>query len=390
MKIAYIHTGLWPSHSPSITFATLNAIGLAEVSEHCYFFIKRNSPNSSSEILKKYFNISQPKNLSIYQIKKKAIVNTNYFYFRRVYQQIKGLISHNELDVIISRNTTFLPYLAKLKERFGVPTFFETHDFYADLSIRDDINIKKKRKRSTYEQRYIPHISGVICLQKAQKMLYERYFPNQKFIIARTGIHLIKHSDISERKYLGYIGSLNAHKGVANLLQAAASSQTQPPILIIGGKSNKQIEEYYALAEKYYRKEKVEITGWVYRPQLEQYLTKVKIGVIPLQDTFFNRFLTSPLKLFDFYSYSIPVLSADLPTMRELVKENETGLFFNPDNPKELAQQIDFLYTHKDSLERMSEKIYTIAEKHLWKNRAQKLLDAIKNLNSSQSCMMEL
>jgi len=160
--------------------------------------------------------------------------------------------------------------------------------------------------------------------------------------------------------------------------------------LIIGGKSNKQIEEYYALAEKYYRKEKVEITGWVYRPQLEQYLTKVKIGVIPLQDTFFNRFLTSPLKLFDFYSYSIPVLSADLPTMRELVKENETGLFFNPDNPKELAQQIDFLYTHEDSLEKMSEKIYTIAEKYLWKNRAQKLLDAIKNLNSSQSCMMEL
>ncbi len=385
MKIAYVHTGLWPSHSPSVTFATLNAIGLAAVSGHCYFFIKRNSPSSSSEILKKYFNMLQPNNLTIYQLKNTRIINTNCFFFQKVFRKLKELISHNELDAVISRNTTFLPYLAKLKERFGIPTFFETHDFYADLSIRDDINIKKKRKRSTYEQRYIPHISGVICLQKAQKMLYERYFPNQKFIIARTGLSYVEHSDISERKYLGYIGSLNAHKGVANLLQSAALSQTQPSILILGGKNNEEIDEYNALAEKYYRKEKVEITGWLRRPQLERYLTKIKIGVIPLQDTFFNRFLTSPLKLFDFYSYSIPVLSSDLPTMRELIKENETGLFFKPNNLKELAQEIDFLYTHNDFLERMSKKIYTMAEKYLWENRAQKLLDAIKNLNSSKS-----
>jgi glycosyltransferase involved in cell wall biosynthesis len=38
--------------------------------------------------------------------------------------------------------------------------------------------------------------------------------------------------------------------------------------------------------------DRVEITGWVSRKEVEEYLKKAKIGIVPLADTFFNRHLT--------------------------------------------------------------------------------------------------
>ena len=41
MKIAYVHTGLWPSNSPSFTFVTYNTNAIAQEFEKCYLFVKK-------------------------------------------------------------------------------------------------------------------------------------------------------------------------------------------------------------------------------------------------------------------------------------------------------------------------------------------------------------
>ena len=234
MKIAYIHSGFFPSNSPCMTFTTLNAIALAEVFEHCYFFIKRNSNDFSAEILKKHFNLKQPQNLSIYQIKNNKFINTNYFYFKNVYHKIEDLIARNKLRVVISRNITFLPYLAKIKKKFGIATYFETHDFYADLSVRNDVNKNKKARYERFERKYIPQISGVFCLQHAQKELYQKIFPEQKFFVVRTGLDKINRHSNEKRFYLSYIGSFDAHKVVDIFIKACNLSKSKPPSLNIG------------------------------------------------------------------------------------------------------------------------------------------------------------
>ena len=286
MKIAYIHTGLFPSNSPSITFTTGTALGLAENFNHCYFFIKRNSTLSADEILKKNFNLTQPKNLEIIQIKFKF--NTNYFYFKKVYKILKKLIKENKLDAIITRSITFLPYLAKMKIRFAIPAYFESHDFYSDLSVRTDINQNKKYRYSKLERKYLAEISGIIYLQHSQKQWYEKLFPDQKIYVARTGIDKIIHKPFSNRNLIAYVGARDRPKRVDGLIKSLALSKSQPQLLIIGSKNENEKNELLTFVEKEYDASLVEITGWVNKQKLHKYLEQTMIGIIPLQDTFFQ------------------------------------------------------------------------------------------------------
>ena len=131
--------------------------------------------------------------------------------------------------------------------------------------------------------------------------------------------------------------------------------------------------------KKYYSASQVEISGWVEKQALQKYLEQTKLGIIPLQDTFFNRYLTSPLKLFDFFSFGIPVIASDLPTTRELIVENETGLFFAPNNPVDLANKIDVLLLNKKLVEKMNKIIYQTAEQFLWSERAEIIHHIVNN-----------
>jgi len=379
VKVAYIHTGLWPSKSPSMTFASMTVKALSDQVEECHFFIRRNSKKKSNIIFNEYFDINKPDNLFVHQIEGIHIIRTNKLFFRKVDKAIKKLLTENNLDLIISRSTTFLPYLAEYSKKYNVPSYYESHDFFADLSIRDDV--RNKLKQSKLENKYIPLISGIICLQENQKKIYTNQFSGKNIFVARTGIHQIKKNKESKRKYLGYIGSLDKHKGVNNIIKAAALSESKPEILIVGGKTQDEINAFFSSCKDQYSHDKIKITGWLKKNELQKFLGEIKVGVLPLLDTFFNRYITSPLKLFDYYSYGIPVIASDLPTMRELIDENVSGLFYNANDVEQLARNIDLLFNDENKYYYMSQNVYEKAETLLWKNRVETILSEIGRSN---------
>jgi glycosyltransferase involved in cell wall biosynthesis len=376
-KIAYVHNGYWPSQSPCFTFTTMTVLGLAKHTDRTYFFIQENSSEPPKVVLRKKFDISLPSNLEIYPVSGSQRLKAHKFYYGKVYKHIKELINKGQLDAVISRNVTFLPYLIKIKKKFKLPVYFESHDFFADLSIRDDISGNRKREMRL-ERRYIDQLTGLICLHKPQKDVYQYYFPYTEIIVAKTGLTLVQESQQSDKKYLGYIGSLDKHKGVVQIFKAAALSNVKPPILIIGGKSEEEIDQFRQLADKYYDLNKVNITGWVDKKKVNAYLSKVKIGVLPLKNTFFNKSITSPLKLFDFFAHNIPVIAPHFPTMNTLIFFEKTGLFYDAQNPKNLVENIDKLFQDRELYESMKNYIDKYKINLTWDIRAKNLIDNIR------------
>ena len=379
MRIAYVHTGLWPSKTPSMTFAAYNVIGLSKNADEVFFYIKRNSSRTADEVLEGEFGIARPQNLVIRQMAK-PFFKTNRFYYRRIAREIIGRHGDTPFDAVITRSLTFLPYLIRIGRSCNIPVYFETHDFFSDLEIRDDIGGRKKIKQKKIERRYIPHISGLICLQKAQKALYQKIYPQAKIVVARTGIHRIERSG-RERKYVTYIGSLDPLKGVDLFIDALARTNSRPDVLIIGGKNEREIDRLEKSAGRYYPSEKIQITGWVGKESVDRFLKETAVGILPLQDTFFNRFVSSPLKLFDYYSYGVPVIASDLPATRELIDEGRTGCFFKAGDPDDLAEKIDDLLGDEDRIARMSENIYSTSGKYLWEKRGKQIIEMIRSYN---------
>ncbi len=377
MRIAYVHTGLWPSKTPSMTFATYNMIGLAENADEVFFYIKRNSSRTADEILEDEFGLAGPENLVIRQLRK-PFFKTNRFYYRRIVREITGRHKGRPFDAVITRSLTFLPYLIRIGRACNIPVYFETHDFFSDLEIRDDIGGRKKIKQQKIERRYIPQLSGLICLQNAQKELYLKIYPRLKIVVARTGIHRIDRSG-GKRKYITYIGSIDPLKGVELFIDALARTNSRPEALILGGKNEREIDRLKETASRLYPSGKVKVTGWVSKGSVDRFLKETVAGVLPLRDTFFNRFVSSPLKLFDYYSYGIPVIASDLPATRELIEEGQTGCFFQAGNPDDLAEKIDGLLCDKDRIERMRENIYSAGEEYLWEKRGKQIVDMVRS-----------
>ncbi len=376
MNIAYVHTGKFPSNTPSLSFSLFNAVGLAGPAEQVHFFVKKNTRRPPAEILAREFDLKPPINLHIYALP--AFFNTSFFYFWQVYFKLRALHRAGQLDAVISRSTTFLPFLARLKAHLNLPVYYEAHDFFADLTLRDDLHPGRKQKQARLEQQYIDKLSGVFCLQQAQKELYAHVFPNQHFWVARTGIHKLDSVDFEARRYIVYVGSLEAHKGLDVLLDALRQTATTTPVLIIGGKDAIEINQCRQQIAARGLADRVTVTGWIDKNRLDEYLRRGLLGIVPLRPTFFNKYLTSPLKIFDYYAYGIPMLAADLPTTRELIVDGQTGLFFAPENSADLAAKIDRLLIDPPALERMSRAVYTKANEFLWTARAETVLDCIR------------
>ena len=381
MRIAYVHTGLWPSDSPGTTFTTENAVALAGEFEQCSFLVKRNHEGPPEQVLEREFGMTIPPRLRIESTRPRLSISNSFFY-RWAEQRVREIHADEGLDAVVCRNVTFLPHMVHMGEELGFPTLFESHNFYADLSLRDDIHAFRHLKHRRLELQYLPQMSALICLLESQKQLYQSAIPNLRVVVARTGIHTFHRRDGNGR-FVTYIGSLDDHKGVDVLLRAAQRSESRPPVLIVGGKHKASVRKMKRMAARLAPDVPVTVTGWIDKVALRKHLSDTALGVLPLKDTFFNRHLTSPLKLFDYYSHGIPVIAADLPTLREIVDDGTTGVFFTSESVTELADRIDELWPDEGARARMSRSIYDTCTKYLWSERARSLATTIRELKES-------
>ena len=161
------------------------------------------------------------------------------------------------------------------------------------------------------------------------------------------------------------------------MLEVYSKANTNYKLLLIGGKTTDEINEVLRLTNKYNISDKVEVTGWIDKKAVNSYLAKTLIGVLPLEPTFFNKYLTSPLKLFDYFSFGCPILASDLPTVRELMQENEMGLFYNPTSKDDMLNKLNILLHENELLKNMSDNIYLKAEEYFWNKRGEKIKSII-------------
>ncbi len=199
--------------------------------------------------------------------------------------------------------------------------------------------------------------------------------------MARTGIkEVIKNNNLWENQYLGYVGSLDERKRVKDIIYALKEVKDKGlKLLIIGGKTQEEIDRYLELAHKLGLEDRVEVTGWISRKEMEEHLKRVKIGVVPLEDTFFNRNLTSPMKIFNYFSYGIPIKGSKLPTVEEIVTE-QGGIFYENGNLEELVGAIDRLNSSKEVFDSYSQYILERAEGLLWEKRGEKIIEFLDSV----------
>ena len=307
-------------------------------------------------------------------------IKTNQWFYWQAIQKIKQLHKSQKIDIIITRDPSALPYIAWLKWKYNIKAFYQPHNFYVDLSIRDEESIDNKYKYQFLEKVFISRMDGLLCLQESQAKLYQKYFPNQKVFAAKPGLIHIKqmNDDRFHNRIIGYVGSLQMKKGVETLLDAFNLLKERDfQLVLIGGRNEKEIIPIRDKIEALNLSKSVIITGWIPFREVETYLDKISVGIIPLNDIFYNRYLTAPNKLFDYLSRGIPIVASDLPAIKDFMMNNVEGRLFQPGNSESLASAILKIFTDFELYKKYSRNSLDTAKEFLWEKRGEDMLKMI-------------
>lgn len=381
MNIVYVYSRRWPSEKAGLSFSTFTCYGLAKYKEenNIDLMVIKNSNEPANKVLNNYFGLNYMKNLTIHDIPIKSIFSETTRFYIKAFNKIKEMHKKRGVDAVITRTVNFLPYLYLLKKIYGIKVFYEAHSFYLDPGLKKEKG-KGRKKEYIYQKLCLPRIDGIICHQNILVDLYKRYLPDQNFCMARTGLkEIIKMDNLYSNKYIGYIGSLYEDKGVKDLFFALKGVEDKTLKLLIVGGRKKRLDEYLSLAKELNVEDRVEITGWVNRKEVDYHLKRIKIGIVPLKDTFHNRYLTSPMKIFNYFSHGIPVIGADLPPVREIITE-KGGDFYKIGDVAGLTNIINKLNSSEKLFNRYSNYILNRGKELTWEKRGEKITKFIERV----------
>ena len=379
MKILYLHTNIWPSSSPSTSFITYYTHALASAGAEVELIVgSADNTRSPDEVIGEYFGLSPLPALKISAIKLEGENHhhkRNDFY-KKASSLVAGYLNEGKIDILITRSLSLLPILLRLRGKNNRPkVVFESHDFFSELRF---LNQSKMQDWKNYfrEKHFLKKIDALVCLQMTQHNLYKKHYPKLKIIHLPSGCreyHPSKHP-FDDFTCL-YIGSLDLHKGVGDLLDTWIAWKNPPRLLIVGGREMHDVERIRSFIKVNGKEDIIDVVPWQNPADIPQYLHRANIGILPLRDTLFNRYLTFPLKMLDYMSAGLPIVTVDLPTVNAVLADMRDSIYITAIDLIHLRQAVDRIRHNENFYRYLRDGIARKAEFYSWKHRAEKSLE---------------
>lgn len=228
-----------------------------------------------------------------------------------------------------------------------------------------------------------------IAITNGLKNFYvEKGVASKDIFVAPDGVDLeqfnISVSTRDARKRIGlpldqiiilYTGHLYEWKGADTLARAAALIPSKIQVIFVGG-TDKHVEDF---KERYGGLDNVFILGRKPHHEIPLYLKSADVLVIPNSaKEEISRSYTSPMKLFEYMASGVPIIASDLPSLREILN-NDNAYFFKPDDAKSLAEIIKKVLVEKDERMIKAKRTKEKVQNYSWLNRSEYILNFIQN-----------
>lgn len=300
---------------------------------------------------------------------------TNFPFFRKLFFLIQRL-SFSLSSLFIKTKKDDLIYIRDIERFLFWPwknknIFFEIHF----LSKKDKILlflIKRAKK-------------VIVITKKLKEDLINYGLSAEKILIAPDGVDLedfnIKESQEKcrrklnlplDKKIIGYTGQLKTmgeEKGISDLIKAIRI--VGHTLCLVGGRES-DIIGYKKLAKGL----DIIFVGQVQHKLISYYLKSFDVLVMPFPRLKHYLYYMSPLKMFEYMAAQRPIVTSDLPSIREVLNRNN-AILVQPNSPQSLAQGIETALKNTDFSAKISKKAFEDVQKYTWSKRAQNIIEFI-------------
>jgi len=197
----------------------------------------------------------------------------------------------------------------------------------------------------TWQQKVTRYIA---VSEFVRRKFIEGGVPAQRITVKPNPVHPDPKPKNHPGSYAHYVGRLAEEKGLRVMLAAWAMARSCIPLRIAG---DGPLREEMAAEIEAKRLESVELLGHVSPGEVVTLLHGARFLVVPI--LWFEPF---GLVAVEAFACAVPVIASRLGSMADTVADGENGLHFAPGDAAELAEKVEWAWTHPAEMEAMGRK----------------------------------
>jgi glycosyltransferase involved in cell wall biosynthesis len=369
MKIAYIVASIIPSRVANSIHVMKMCQALAKNGHDLVLLI----PDSPGQ-----YELSDSDVYDFYGVERCfEILRLPYWNIRRGRGIIHGILAARKAksikpDLVYCRNITGCLSAARL----GLPVIYEPHE--PNKYIIFDWMFRKLIKS--------PNLQKLVVISHALKEYYENNYPRTrgKIQVAPDGADPIPDNiqpailpNKGKRLQVGYVGHLYKGRGIDLIIEIARLC-SWADFHIVGGE--KKYIQYWQ--EQTFHHKNIFLHGFVSPSQAERLRFAFDILLAPYQ----KKVATlrggdtvkwmSPLKIFEYMSAGKPIISSDLPVLREVLEHKHNALLCPSENVDAWKDAMELLRDDPELRKNLGSEAQRIFLKnYTWATRASNVID---------------
>ena len=270
----------------------------------------------------------------------------------------------------------------------GVPIVYECHEDPLD-------GLRRFFLRRTLKAKNVQVVVTISeQLKKILKSKYEWCLRGKSLLVLPDGVDVGAYTGPGKKRairtdrqlpldipLIGYTGSLFEGRGIEVIIEAA-SRRPQYRFLVVGGYEAEVDALMGTLADR--QIDNVICPGYVPHRLIPDYLAACDVLVMPYQrkvtleknkrDT---AAYMSPLKMFEYLASGVPVVSSDLPVLREILTHGETAWLVAADEAAAWCEAADLLINDGTLAEHIGDNARRHVLRFSWDRRAERVLEAL-------------
>jgi glycosyltransferase involved in cell wall biosynthesis len=306
-------------------------------------------------------------------------------------------------DVAFTRDLGLAAFFLQLPAKRRPPVIYESHGVSVIVSAemprllgKPELEPSKQKlqRLDRRERRVWKRANAYVTITRALRdELTSRYGPRKRLFVVPDGVRLPEAvkgrqarpdamPEASASEVVGspgpvaaYAGHLYPWKGVDTFVQALALAPGVAGLIVGGHPGEGDFARVETLGRDLGLADRLTMTGLVPPGEVRARLERATMLVLPNTKSAISERYTSPLKLFEYLSMGRPIIGSDLPSIREVLTNEETALLVDPGDADALARAMSRLASDPGLSAALGQRALALAPDYTWERRAERLED---------------
>ena len=359
----------------------LNALSFAWNNIKTDLFLHGPGDANITDDLVTYYGLATHPQLNIQLMPKTKGLNRSVY--KASLAAIRDYCESGEDVLVMTREVGILASLIWLKRKYpNLTVLHEVHDYYGSVKHLPDKGFSDYR-RMLSERISFPYLDGLICLTEYQRALYQQWLPQLAITVQPLGgqknepTPTINFDQRRHKRRVAYIGHLHSYKGLNLILELAQQLRGKDIEIVCYGGHEQKNRELSKRAKQQGISDLLTFVPFLSPKELNDVLVNdISIGIVPLQDTYYSRYLTCPVKALDFMANGLPVIGSDIPCVKDVFANS--GVLIPSADAKAYANNIISILEDDEKYTALSKLSLNRASAISWTNRSRAIMDFVE------------